>query len=369
MSNFIKFKKYVLTFIAITVLAVFASGCSSIMAKGGELSPDNLQVHFISVGQGDSELIKLPTGENVLIDAGDTDCDEYLVNYIKSQGVEEIDTVIATHPHSDHIGSMQDVLENFKVNKIMMPDFDYDTVTYTNLLYSIEENNVERIVAKYGDSFDEGAAHFDILGPVKQYEDANNISLVVMMTYGQTKYLFTGDQEAEAEKDLISMGYNLNADVLKVGHHGSSTSSSQEFLNAVRPSIAVIEVGEGNKYNLPEDEIIMRIARGGTTVYRTDKSGNIVISSDGEELYVTTDDTLENILDPEKILGIGEDTSGGQNASSSEAPQYEIIGNKNSKVYHADDCGQLPNEENRVYFSTQQEAENAGYRPHSGCVE
>lgn len=152
MSNFTKFRKYLLTFIAITVLAVFASGCSSITARGSELSPDNLQVHFISVGQGDSELIKLPTGENVLIDAGDTDCDEYLVNYIKSQGVEEIDTVIATHPHSDHIGSMQDILENFKVNKIMMPDFDYDTVTYTNLLYSIEENNVERIVAKYGDS-------------------------------------------------------------------------------------------------------------------------------------------------------------------------------------------------------------------------
>ena len=224
-------------------------------------------------------------------------------------------------------------------------------------------------MAKYGDSFDEGAAHFEILGPVKQYEDANNISLVVMMTYGQTKYLFTGDQEVEAEKDLLSMGYNLNADVLKVGHHGSDTSSSQEFLNAVRPSIAVIEVGEGNKYNLPKDEIIMRIARGGTTVFRTDQSGNIVISSDGEELYVATDDTLENIFDPEKILGIEEGTSSEQSASSSEAPQYEFIGNKNSKVFHADDCGQLPNEENRVYFSTQQEAEDSGYRPHSGCVE
>ena len=334
-------------------------------------------MHFISVGQGDSELIKLPTGENILIDAGDTDCDEYLVNYLKQQGVEEIDMAVATHPHSDHIGSMQDVIENFKVKKILMPDFDYDTLTYTNLLYSIDENGVDRIVAKYGDTFDEGEAHFEVLGPVVQYDDANNISIVLMMTYGDNKFLFTGDQEKTAENDLLSMGYDLSADVLKVGHHGSSTSSSQEFINAVRPSIAVIEVGEGNEYGLPKDEVIMRIARSGATVYRTDRSGNIVVSSDGKELYVATDDTLDSIFDvsaeypdssaeSQPVLSQTSDTDEKlQNSEVSES----FIGNKNSKIYHSPDCKSLPAEKNRVALDSKEAAEKAGFTPCKNCIK
>ncbi len=323
------------------------------------LNPEDLQVHFISVGQGDSELIKLPTGENVLIDAGDTKCGDYLVNYIKSQGVEEIDMAIATHPHSDHIGSMRDIIENFKVNHIMMPDFDYDTMTYTNLLYSIEENNVDRIVGKYGDTFEEGEAYFEVLGPVQQYEDANNISLVIMMTYGDNKFLFTGDQEKEAEKDVISMGYNLEADVLKVGHHGSKTSSSQEFLDAVKADIAVIEVGEGNDYGLPKDEVVMRIARSGATVYRTDQSGNIVVSSDGSNLSILTDDSLDSMLN--SILEVPGNTS-------SDTDKLKFIGNKNTKIYHSTDCKSIPAEKNRIEFNSKEQAEKEGYKPHSNCV-
>ncbi len=384
MNNKFNLKKRFAVLLLGILSVVFAfSGCSEVsgnitnaVAGNAELSAENLQVHFISVGQGDSELIKLPTGENVLIDAGDTDCAETLLSYLKKQGVEEIDMAVATHPHSDHIGSMQKVIENFKVDKILMPDRDYDTLVYTNLLYSIDENNVERIVAKYGDEFDEGDAHFEVLGPIKEYDEVNDSSIVLMMTYGDNRFLFTGDQESDAEKDVISMGYDLHADVLKVGHHGSKTSSCQEFIDAVRPSIAVIEVGEGNKYGLPKDEVIMRIARSGATVYRTDKSGNIVISSDGKKLYVKTDDSFDS------MMGLDEDYSESSATESTAPSASEVseetsqtpteegyIGNKNSKVYHSLNCGSLPSDKNRVEFSSREEAESQGYTPHSKCVK
>lgn len=382
MNNKSNLKKRFAILIFAVLSFVFAfSGCSEISGNitnavvgNAELSDDNLQVHFISVGQGDSELIKLPTGENVLIDSGDTYAAETLLSYLKEQGVEEIDMAVATHPHSDHIGSMQKVIENFKVDKILMPDRDYDSLVYTNLLYSIDENNVERIVAKYGDEFDEGNAHFEILGPIKEYDEVNDSSVVLMMTYGDNKFLFTGDQESDAEKDVISMGYDLNADVLKVGHHGSNTSSCQEFIDAVRPSIAVIEVGEGNKYGLPKDDIIMRIARSGATVYRTDKSGNIVVSSDGKKLYVRTDDSLDSMmgLDEEYSESSESDVSV-ENETSQETSQTPVengyIGNKNSKIYHSLSCGSLPSEKNRIEFSTKEEAESQGYTPHSKCIK
>lgn len=382
MNNKFNLKKRFAILIFAVLSFVFAfSGCSEISGNitnavvgNAELSDDNLQVHFISVGQGDSELIKLPTGENVLIDSGDTYAAETLLSYLREQGVEEIDMAVTTHPHSDHIGSMQKVIENFKVDKILMPDRDYDSLVYTNLLYSIDENNVERIVAKYGDEFDEGNAHFEILGPIKEYDEVNDSSVVLMMTYGDNKFLFTGDQESDAEKDVISMGYDLNADVLKVGHHGSNTSSCQEFIDAVRPSIAVIEVGEGNKYGLPKDDIIMRIARSGATVYRTDKSGNIVVSSDGKKLYVRTDDSLDSMMGlDEEYSESSESDISVENETSQETSQTpvenEYIGNKNSKVYHSLSCGSLPSEKNRIEFSTKEEAESQGYTPHSKCIK
>ena len=296
MSKILKFKKYIVVVSAIITSLLFGS-CGAMNKFSGEVPTDQLQVHFISVGQGDSELIKLPTGENVLIDSGDTFAAETLLNYLKNNGVETIDLAVATHPHSDHIGSMQSVMENFEVKKILRPDCDYDSLVYTDFLYSIEENGVEEIIPKPGDTFDVGDAHFEVLGPVKEYEDVNNASIVLMMTYGETKFLFTGDQQADAEADIISMGYDLRANVLKVGHHGSDTSTSGEFIEAVRPEIAVIEVGEGNSYSLPSDGVVMNLARRGATVYRTDQSGNIIITSDGKKLGVFTDDTLESFSD------------------------------------------------------------------------
>lgn len=382
----------------ILLLSVMFSGCSIVSIGQHKVPDDQLQVHFISVGQGDSELIKLPTGENVLIDAGPPDCKENLINYLKNKGVKEINMAIATHPHTDHIGCMKDVFESFKVDNIMRPDCDYDSSVYTSFLYSIEENKINEIIAKPGYTFDEGKAHFEVLGPLKKYDDVNDMSVVVMMTYGNNKFLFTGDMQSDAEKDLINAGYNLNANVLKVGHHGSDTASSQEFLKAVSPSIAVIEVGAGNEYNLPKDQIITRIAQNGSTVYRTDKSGNIVVCSNGKKLSVTTDDSTEDLLN--NVLGtdssavMSSENAASQDSNIKEDSQQtnksEIadksvssqssdiqgkktegayIGNIKTKVYHTSECKSLPEEKNRVYFDTQEEAEKAGYTPHKSCVK
>jgi len=379
-------------FLIFTLLAALIfSGCSVDDLGQHKIAADQLQVHFISVGQGDSELIKLPTGQNVLIDAGDTDCRNVLIKYLKDNNVSEIDMAIATHPHSDHIGSMQAVLENFKVNNIIRPDYDYDSVLYTNFLYSIEENKVNEILSKPGYTFDEGGAHFEILGPLKEYDECNNMSVVVMMTYGAQKFLFTGDMQEAAEKDLLAAGYNLHADVLKVGHHGSETSSSVDFLKAVAPSVAVIEVGKDNDYNLPKDKIVTRLAQSGATVYRTDKSGDIVVCSDGKDYTITTDDSASDMLNGALYGNSSQQSSSSQittqksdeqqdneNKKSSSAnkaltsakkTEGAYVGNSSSKIYHSADCSALPTEKNRVYFSTQQEAEKAGYSPHSACVK
>jgi competence protein ComEC len=280
----------------VLVMSLVVSGCSAKDIGQNKISDDQLQVHFISVGQGDSELIKLPTGENVLIDSGPPSCRDTLIKYLKDKGVKEINMAITTHPHTDHIGCMKDIFETFKVDNIMRPDCDYDSLVYTNFLYSIEENKINEIIPQPGYTFDEGDAHFEVLGPLKKYDDCNDMSIVVMMTYGKNKFLFTGDMQSDAEKDLINAGCDLNADVLKVGHHGSNTSSCEEFLDKVTPSIAVIEVGVDNEYNLPSDKTIARIAQNGATVYRTDKSGNIIICSNGKKLTVVTDDSTEGFI-------------------------------------------------------------------------
>ncbi len=253
---------------------------------------DSVSVHFIDVGQGDSILIS-GGGENVLIDAGENDHGSTVLAYLAENGVEKLDLAVGTHPHSDHIGGMDTVLEGIKVDQLVMPDVPESIVpttrTYLSVLDAADETGTELAYSYPGDSYSLCGGTFTVLGPVEDYKDLNNESLVIRFDYGNTSFLFTGDQEAAAEKDLLASGAKLSADVLKVGHHGSRTSTSEEFLSAVSPEIAVIECGSGNDYGHPHTEITDRLDESGITVYRTDLSGNIVISSDGNKLSVKTD--------------------------------------------------------------------------------
>lgn len=250
-----------------------------------------LSVHILNVGKADAIYIK-SNNKNIFIDAGDTDTKEQVCQYLKNNNVKKLDLIIATHPHKDHIAGMPNIINTFFIDKFIMPELPENIVptskTYTSMLTSLNDNNVpvERPIP--GNIFDIGNLNIEILGPVNKYDNLNNNSVVVKITYQNTSFLFTGDAEKESEADLISSGANLKSTVLKVGHHGSKTSSTQKFLSAVNPKYAVISVGPDSN-NLPKDSTIERLKNNNIKTYRTDKNGTVVFVSDGDNINVFTE--------------------------------------------------------------------------------
>ncbi len=251
-----------------------------------------VRVHFIDVGQGESVLIE-GGGESVLIDAGENNQGETVLSYLERAGIEQLTMAVGTHPHSDHIGGMDTVMQGITVGKLLMPDLPDDliptTKTYLSVLDAAEQTQTEMVYAYPGDSWEICGGRLTVLGPVEDYDDLNDESLVMRFDYGETSFLLTGDQEAGAEKDLLDSGADVDADLLGVGHHGSSTSTSQSFLDAVSPSVAVISCGEGNDYGHPHIETTQRLEDAGVEIYRTDLQGSIVAATDGYTLTVSTE--------------------------------------------------------------------------------
>ncbi len=258
----------------------------------GEVDGDPLQIHFIDVGNADATLI-MADDKRILIDAGENDMGERVVCYLNEQGVAKLDLVIGTHPHSDHIGGLDDVIENFEIDTLMMPEIPEaivpTTKTYTDVLQAASDKGLAITAPKPGDTLDFGGAKLEILGPLQEYDDLNNLSIVTRLTYGEFSALFTGDAEKAVEDDLLEEGATLSADLLKVGHHGSSTSSSQAFLQAVNPTTAVIHVGKDNSYGHPSEGVLERLQNIRATVYRTDLNGNIIVGTDGETVHIKTE--------------------------------------------------------------------------------
>lgn len=247
-----------------------------------------LKVSFIDVGQGDSILIQTPSGKNLLIDGGKTDATTTVENYLRSSGVTSLD-IIGTHPDSDHIGSLDSVVKDFTVNNVYMPNVINTSYTYEDLLNAIKAKGLTTTAAKAGLTIDLGSGiEAKFIAPVKgSYTELNNYSAVLKVTYGSNSFLLTGDAETESEADMIASGADLQSTVLKVGHHGSSSSTSEAFLNAVKPKYAVISVGE-NSYGHPTAETLTRLNNHGVQIYRTDKSGTIVAESDGTNITFNT---------------------------------------------------------------------------------
>ncbi|MDF2609136.1 MAG: hypothetical protein K0R92_610 [Lachnospiraceae bacterium] len=246
---------------------------------------DALSVHFIDVGQGDSILIGA-SGHYMLIDAGENEEGKTVVNYLKEQGVETLEYVIGTHPHSDHIGGLDTVINNFQISKIILPDVTNNTKTFEEVLDAIAENGLKITKPKVGTEYKLGDGTFIIMAPnSSEYSDINNYSVVIKLVYGETSFLLTGDAEKISEEEMLENGLDLSANVLKLGHHGSSYSSSDSFLDAVGASSAIISVGRNNKYGHPMEETVNRILERGIKIYRTDESGTIVATSDGS--YIT----------------------------------------------------------------------------------
>lgn len=250
---------------------------------------EELEVHFIDVGQGDSILIKKGS-VSMLIDAGDNGTGNLVVDYVKNQGVKELKYVIGTHPHSDHIGGLDDVINNFQVEKIIMPNLVSNTKTFEDVLDSIGNKGLKITKAVSGNTYDLNGATLTILAPNKdKYQETNNYSVVVKVSYGDTSYIFTGDAEVLSEKEILdNYLFKLRADVLKLGHHGSTTSTSQDFLDAINPTYGVITVGVDNRYNHPDKEILDRLESNNINVYRTDLHGTIISYSDGKNIEFKT---------------------------------------------------------------------------------
>jgi len=259
------------------------------------MESDTVNVHFIDVGQGASQLIIGPTGKTILIDAGNNSEEEKMVAYIKKQNIYKIDILVGTHPDADHIGGLDAVINNFDIGKIYMPRVASNTKTYEDVLTAIKMKNLKVTTAKAGLTLDwETDASVQMIAPLSTYEDTNEMSAVIKLTYGHTSFLLMGDAEAKSEADILKSGVNVKADVLLIGHHGSNSSTSPKFLNAVDPSYAVIQVGHNN-YGHPTSDTLKRLSDKQIDIYRNDTQGNIIFTTDGEQFSVSQNKGISDV--------------------------------------------------------------------------
>lgn len=287
-KNYLR-KKYFFIFILAILISALTIGCTLLKDNSNEnnqTDPNKMIVHYIDVGQGDSILIQV-NNKNLLIDAGPNSDKNKLLNYLSASNLDKLDYVIATHPHEDHIGNMDEIINNYNVLAFYSPKVQTTTKTFEKMIDSLKAKNLKINVIKKGtDSINLGEnTKVTVLSPTKDsYEDLNDYSPVMKIEYGKTSFLFTGDAQKDIEKEILASNEDISANILKVGHHGSSTSTTKDFLNKVNPSMAVISVGSDNKYNHPNDDALKRLKENKVTVYRTDNDGTVVLSSDGSKI-------------------------------------------------------------------------------------
>ena len=340
----------------VLALGIFLCGCEVAIVPapqpGVSADGDTLQVHYIDVGQADSILLETE-GKFMLIDGGNKDDSQLVVSYLEQQGVTELEAVVCTHAHEDHVGGLPAVLAVFPTKAVYAPTKTYSSKIFDSFLYYVDQQGLEVTIPSPGQLLTLGSMIITVVGPVQSYADPNDTSIVLSALYDDTRFIFTGDMEAAAENDMLDYwGEQMDWDstVLKAGHHGSSTSSSYRFLYEVDPEYAIVSVGEDNSYGHPHQEILSRYADAGIPLFRTDELGHIIVTADGEDIQITWQN---------------------QSAQPGEVEQADTayIGNKNSKKLHLPACANLPAEGNRVTFTDYEEAIAAGYIPCGSCMK
>ena len=317
----------------------------------GGASEKDFAVYYVDVGQGDAAVV-VCDGKTLVIDGGTDEGGDALCSYMRNTlKTEQVDFMIATHPHADHIGGLSDVLREYTVKKLFSSVDVYDSRTFERMAQYAAAQNLGITVAQAGQSFSFGRAKVEFLAPLGIYDDINDISLVAKVTFGETTFLFTGDAERLSEQDMVDSGEDLSATVLKVGHHGSNTSSSYVFLREVMPRYAVISCGTDNSYGHPHEEVLSRLRDINATVYRTDKNGTVVCRSDGKKVSFAVEKGSKPIETPRPELKGG------------------YIGNMKSKKFHSPDCTSVQDMDARncIVFASRAEAIRQGYTPCGNC--
>lgn len=342
--------------LSMLLAAGLISGCGN--SAGTELPAEQtadgsgLEVHFIDVGQADAALV-LCDGESMLIDGGNSEDSDVIYTYLEKQKVEELDYMVCTHAHEDHVGGLSGALMYASVDTALAPVTEYDSRAFRNFLEGLEKQGTEITIPEAGDSFSLGSAQVKILGPVRETDETNNTSIVLRIVYGDTSFLFTGDAEREEEEDILDTGEVLKSTVLKVGHHGSDSSTSYPFLREVMPEYGVISVGTGNTYGHPTQEVLSRLSDAGVTVYRTDLQGDIICTSDGAEVtFRTAKDTAP------------------QEGRKPDQEEKEYILNTNTMKFHAPACSsaeEMGPENKKEFKGTREELLEQGYSPCGRC--
>lgn len=335
----INLRKFVLVPLLLLSVWLLASCTNDVTPPNGKKIDENsmqvvtfetspfLRVHYIEAGQADASLLQLVDEEetiNILIDTGDWNAND-VVTYLQKEKISEIDLITVTHPHADHLGQLDKIINTFTVGEVWMNGDTTNSQVFLNALEAIETNEVDYYEPRAGETFDIGPLQIDVVHPTDLSLNTNSNSIVMRIQYGDIAFLFTGDAERAAEDKMLASGANLNAHILHLGHHGSKTSTSVPFLEAVNPEVAIYSAGMNNAYGLPDMEVIGRVNAHHSIVYGTDKYGTILVETDGHKYHIMTEkqgtlpppvlaDTCVNINtasteDLQQIIHIGEKTA------------------------------------------------------------